>query len=105
MHWDIKPKNESAQYTLGDESYEIQIALVEQTFSSAPGFDHKMPDDILINAIYRAESDHGLFEWTVNAEIAHDSASGDVIDDVKLTKKPENSSLLAWPIFTIEIHD
>ncbi|KAB7674504.1 hypothetical protein [Plesiomonas shigelloides] len=89
MAWQIKWNGYSIGYTYRNESFEINdIYLKNRKIRQEPSSGYKEPDDDVMEDIYYAESEHGIFEWLVIARRSGFDGYA-VIEDIYLLSKPE----------------
>ena len=89
MAWEIEWDGYSVDYTYRDESFEIDdIGLKNRKIYQEPSGGYKEPADDVMEDIYTAESEHGVFEWLVIARRSGFNSYAD-IEDVQLLSEPQ----------------
>lgn len=102
MAWEINLNTDYIEYSCGDETYTTEkVLFVDRKLWKEPSGGYQEPDDDVMQDTYRANSEHGLFEWIVTAKRTGFNSSAE-IDHVDLTKEPEDCETLAQQSFSIK---
>jgi hypothetical protein len=88
MAWEIQLKVCSVDYVYDDESFEINNVKLKSSQNYQEPGGYKTPADDIIEEIYSAESEHGVFEWLVIAKRSGFDTYAE-IEDVQLLKQPQ----------------
>jgi hypothetical protein len=81
MTWEIRLDSSSVSYEFKGESYETyEIEFVNSSSSQEKSGGYQEPaDDVVINK-YQADSEHGLFKWSVTARRSGFDSWGEIED-------------------------
>lgn len=101
MAWEIKIKSRSFEYQSGEEVFSNDsVRSIDRKLWKEPSGGYQEPDDDVIQDTYSAESDHGIFQWTVTAR--REGLNGYAeIESVELIKAPDACELIEYPSFSI----
>ena len=101
MTWEIKLATEHVEYENCGEIYSTKsIFRVDRKIHFEPSAGYQEPEDQVIEDIYKADSEHGLFEWVVTARLTGFNSHAE-IDDIQ-AKEPEHCEILNQPSFFVE---
>ncbi|WP_182755151.1 hypothetical protein [Pseudoalteromonas sp. SR44-2] len=104
MAWSIEWDGKSVEYVYRDESFEInEITLKERDIRDEPSSGYQEPNDTVMHDIYKANTEHGDFEWSVTARTSGYETHAE-IDDVEYIKIPNGCESEA-PSFEISTED
>jgi len=101
MSWEIKLDADYVDYVCCEKNHLTQhISRVDRKRYSEPSSGYQEPDDDVMEDTYRADSDHGVFEWVVIARRTGFNAYADIYD-VSQIKVPEKCEVSMPPAFSI----
>ena len=104
MSWEIICKTDYIDYSVAnneDESFfTSQIVLSNREIHQEPSSEYKAPKDDVMVDTYIANSEHGIFQWTVTARRTGFNSFAE-IEDIILTD-PNDCEALSSAYFDIE---
>lgn len=101
MNWRIKKQDDGVDYRVGKEyftTFELEIVTNDQRNETGP---HKEPNDSVVENIYSADSEHGIFKWRVIARRSGSESSAS-IEYVEAILIPDHCEETETPQFEIE---
>lgn len=101
MVWEIRLETDSVEYSYDGSIYKTElIKFIGRTTDSEPNCGYQEPDNQIMIDLYRANSEHGIFEWSVSARQEGFKTLVE-IDDIEVIKIPLNCVILTPPKFYI----
>ena len=104
MSWEISLISKNISYQFQDKEFQTQQIFHEgRKIIEEKSGGYKETDDTVMIDIYKANSDHGFFMWSVSARRSGFESQAYIDDDeINEISVPENCTCLEKPKFKID---
>lgn len=99
MSWSIRLNSKNLEYYIGDETFYVSIRHSSSNFHEEPSSGYQEPNDIVLESVFNAESEHGSFKWLVVSRRTGFNSFAE-IDDIQFDC-PDKVEDLVGPEFSI----